>query len=93
MKKYILSAIALLGIISISSCCNDHKCEVTGKDGQVKEGLVSRHTRKAHAVYQVLTPEEHEAAKEHVTFETAPGVSHIKIDKEGAAIVNKMREK
>lgn len=92
MKKLILATIALCGLLSVSSCCNDSRChDDKDKKCEVREGLVSTHTRRAHHVHQYLSPEERAAAKDHITRETLPGASHERIDADGAKMVNDSR--
>ena len=90
MKKIFLMAIVALGALSFSSCCNDSKCD--NKTEEIHEGRVSTHTTKSHFVHQDITSEERELVKEHITNETAPGVSTVNIDAEGARIINESRK-
>ena len=90
MKKIFLMVVVALATLSFSSCCNENKCD--NKEAEkIHEGRISTHTPKTHSVHQDITPEERELAEEHITNETAPGVSAINIDAEGAQIINDHR--
>lgn len=91
MKKFILMSFVALASLSISSCCNDNKCD-TNKGEEIREGRISTHTTKYHTVHQDITPEERELAKDHITNETAPGISVTSIDAEGAKMINDARK-
>lgn len=90
MKKVSLMTMATFATLSIGSCCNDNKDDYKEAE-EIHEGRVSTHTPKFHSVHQDITPEEKELAKEHITIETAPGVSITTIDGEGAKILNEHR--
>ena len=81
---------AAFATLSIGSCCNDNKCDNKEAE-ELHEGRVSTHTPKSHFVHQDITSEEKELAKEHITNETAPGVSITTIDAEGAQMLNEHR--
>lgn len=90
MKKVFLMTFVAFAALSISSCCNDNKCD-NKETEEIHEGRISTHTTKTHSVHQDITPEERELAKEHISNETAPGVSTISIDAEGAQMINDHR--
>ena len=90
MRNFILMSLVIFASLSLSSCCNDNKCVSDGAE-EIYEGRISTHTTKSHSVHQDITPEERELAKEHISNETAPGVSVTSIDAEGAKMINEAR--
>lgn len=92
MKKIFLIVAVAVATLSFSSCCNENKCDNKEAD-KIHEGRISTHTTKTHSVNQDITPEERELVKEHITNETAPGVSSVNIDSVGAQKINDHRTK
>ena len=79
-----------IGILFFASCSQNSK-SVNNKI--IHEGNISTHTRTSHIVYQNITSEELELAKEYIHTETAPGVSRTYIEEEGAKLINEHRNK
>ena len=92
MKKIFFFALASFAVLSFSSCCNDSKCNDNAAE-EIHEGRITTHTTKSHQIHQTITEEERELAKDHITNETAPGVSTVSIDAEGAQMINDHRNK
>lgn len=89
MKKVSCISIYAILIIVFCSCSKNNNCEDCREE--IHEGRISTHTTKSHSIHQEISPEERELAKEHIINETAPGVSTISIDSEGAKMINEYR--
>ena len=89
MKVFCYLAVGI-GLVFFASCSKNLKSE---DNKIIHEGNISTHTRTSHIVYQDLTKEEIELAKEYIHNETAPGVSRTYIEEEGAKIINEYRNK
>lgn len=79
-----------IGLLLFASCSVNPKSE---DNKIIREGNISTHTRTSHIVYQNLTNEEFELAKEYIHTETAPGVSRTYIEEKGAKLINDYRKK
>ena len=79
-----------MGLLFVVSCSKNPGSQ---ENQIIHEGNISTHTRTSHIVYQDITSEEAELAKEYIHTETAPGVSRTFIEEEGAKLINESRSK
>lgn len=90
MKKIVFFGTAFFVAVTLGACSGHSSAE--NEECLIHEGRISTHTTKSHQIHQSITVEEAELAKDHITCETAPGVSYKNIDAEGARMINESRK-